>query len=221
MRVYADTNVCMYFDTNVCMCIDTHISMRVCTMAHHVCHIATTTTTTTFPFPTSSALLDDDDEPLLLYAPHAVSLSLLVLLRAITMNDAEFSALESVEALVPDAELAQDDRWDADVDPQTCMTNDMRTLLHGLCTKQLEEYPASLQASLHRWTQLGGPMLPGHANVVGDAMSNTSVSSAQEIAVERAALGLRIGEQEVLHAVCTKLLEVPTPPPPKRARRAQ
>lgn len=167
----------------------------VCMFSHHVFHL--------------SALLDDDEEPLLLLAPHSVSLSLLVLLRAATMPDDAFNTLEGVHELIPAGECAQEDRWDASVDAEECMTPAMRSMLCTLCTQQLGRYPATFEASIVRWRQLGGGRTPGHGHLVDDDKLGAGKAHEDEDAVvERAALGLRIGEQQILHNIISILKPV-------------
>ena len=160
-----------------------------------------------------SALLDDDEEPMLLMAPHAVSLSLLVLLRAATMPDKEFSALDGVHELVPAGDCAKEDRWQASVDPAECMTPEMRRLLCTLCQQQVQRYPATLEANEKRWQELGGGRTPGHGPRVAD---EAPVANGEDVAAERAALGLRIGEQRILHNLLSMMLEADEPAAKRR-----
>lgn len=161
-----------------------------------------------------SALLDDDEEPLLLLAPHAVSLSLLVLLHAATMPADAFEGVEGVHALVPAGECAKEDRWDASTDAQACMTLDMRRMLCTLCKTQLARYPASMEASERRWKELGGGVAPGHW---GPDVGSLEVEG-EDAAVQRAALGLRIGEQQILHNLLAMLLPPEQQPVAKRLK---
>lgn len=149
-----------------------------------------------------SDLLEDDDEPFQVKRGAVVSLSLLATLRCAFAPAQEFKRFRDVMDVLRAPPTAGQRSGDMLLDPEQeveyCVADVAHMLspescaaLCVLCTTRLSRYPAPLQASLDAYKALQAGEGAGAA--AGKLPGVTAAAAA-----ERAAMLLRIGEQQVL-----------------------